>query len=74
MALKKPLGTYVYWKRLSDRFVSVVVTVYLLQVAEELPQWEERSKRKRAWLKPAEAARLIDEPQLATLVLRLADA
>jgi ADP-ribose pyrophosphatase YjhB (NUDIX family) len=73
VALKKPLGTYVYWKRLSNRFVSVVVTAYLLLVTEELPEWEERSKRKRAWLKPAEAARLIDEPQLAALVLRLAD-
>jgi 8-oxo-dGTP pyrophosphatase MutT (NUDIX family) len=73
VALKKPLGTYVYWKRLSERFVSVVVTVYLLLVTEELPQWEEKSKRKRAWLKPAEAAKLIDEPQLATLVLRLSD-
>ena len=72
--LKKPLGTYAYWKRLSDRFVSVVVTVYLLSVAEELPEWEEASKRKRAWLKPADAAKLIDEPQLATLLQRLSDA
>jgi ADP-ribose pyrophosphatase YjhB (NUDIX family) len=72
-AVKKPLGTYSYWKRLSDRFVSVVVTVYMLPVAEELPEWEEKSKRKRAWLKPGEAAKLIDEPELATLVLRLAE-
>ena len=71
--MKKPLGTYSYWKRLSDRFVSVVVTVYMLPVAEELPPWEEKSKRKRAWLKPGEAAKLIDEPELATLVLRLAE-
>ena len=41
VALKKPLGTYAYWKRLSNRFVKVVVTVYLLPVAEELPQWQE---------------------------------
>jgi ADP-ribose pyrophosphatase YjhB (NUDIX family) len=74
VALKEPLGTYAYWKRLSDRFISVVVTVYLLPVAEELPEWEEASKRKRAWLKPADAAKLIDEPQLATLVLRLSNA
>ena len=31
-------------------------------------------ERKRAWLTPADAATLIDEPQLATLVLHLADA
>jgi ADP-ribose pyrophosphatase YjhB (NUDIX family) len=73
VALKKPLGTYAYWKRLSQRFVNIVVTVYLLPVTEELPEWEEASKRKRAWLTPADAARLIDEPQLASLVQGLAD-
>src|SRR5687767_433995 len=30
-ALKKPLGAYSYWKRLSTRFVNVTVTVYLLR-------------------------------------------
>ncbi len=74
VALKEPLGTYAYWKRLSERFVNVVVTIYLLPVTEELPEWEEAAKRKRAWLRPADAAKLIDEPQLATLVLHLADA
>ena len=72
VALKKPLGTYAYWKRLSNRFVKVVVTVYLLPVVEELPQWQELARRKRAWLTPADAARLIDEPELATLVRDLA--
>ena len=66
VALKKPLGIFAYWKRLSERFVNVVVTVYLLPVTEELPEWEEASKRKRAWLTPADAAKLIDEPQLAS--------
>ena len=74
VALKKPIGTYAYWKRLSNRFVSVIATLYMLPVAEELPEWEEASKRRRAWLKPADAAKLIDEPQLAVLVLRLSDA
>ena len=73
VALKKPLGIFAYWKRLSERFVNVVVTVYLLPVAEELPEWEEASKRKRAWLTPVDAARLIDEPQLASIVQGLAE-
>jgi 8-oxo-dGTP pyrophosphatase MutT (NUDIX family) len=67
-ALEKPIGSYSYWKRLSTRFVLVNVTVYLMPVFETLPSWEESTKRKRAWLSPAQAARLIDEPQLATLV------
>jgi 8-oxo-dGTP pyrophosphatase MutT (NUDIX family) len=68
VALKKPLGTYFYWKRLSSRFVEVVVSVYMLPVTEELADWQESTKRQRAWLKPADAAKLIDEPQLAALI------
>ena len=72
-APKKPLGAYSYWKRLSDRFVNVTVKVYLLSVTEALPDWKESSRRKRAWLSPADASKLIDEPQLAALVLTMAD-
>ncbi|CAN7758866.1 NUDIX hydrolase [Mesorhizobium sp. LjNodule214] len=67
-ALKEPLGAYSYWKRLSNRFVNVTVTVYLLEVVDTLPDWKESAQRKRAWLSPADAATLIDEPQLASLV------
>ena len=67
-ALKEPLGAYSYWKRLSTRFVNVTVTVYLLEVVDMLPDWKESARRKRAWLSPADAATLIDEPQLANLV------
>jgi 8-oxo-dGTP pyrophosphatase MutT (NUDIX family) len=67
-ALKKPLGAYVYWKRLSDRFVHVTVTVYLLSVVDILTDWKESSRRRRAWLSPTDAAVLIDEPQLESMV------
>ena len=60
--LKTPLGTYEYWKRLTTRFVNVKVTVFLLQVEKVLPQWQESARRHRAWLSPADAATLIDEP------------
>ena len=73
VSLKKPLGTYAYWKRLSNRFVKVVVTAYLLPVVEQLPEWQESARRKRAWLTPTDAANLIDEPELATLVRGLAN-
>jgi 8-oxo-dGTP pyrophosphatase MutT (NUDIX family) len=71
-ALKQPLGVYSYWKRLSTRFVNVTVTVYLLPVAEILPEWKESARRRRAWLSPADAATLIDEPELASLVRSIA--
>lgn len=67
--LRKPLGGYSYWKRLSERFVKIDVKVYLLEVGETLEdEWEEGAKRERAWLSPANAAALIDEPELASLV------
>lgn len=70
-ALKEPAGTYSYWKRLAGGFVRVDVTVYLLAVTEERADWRERGSRQRAWLSPADAALLIDEPELATLVTTL---
>ncbi|RWA59991.1 NUDIX hydrolase [Mesorhizobium sp.] len=66
--LKQPAGTYSYWKRLASRFVRVDVVVYLLNVTEELPLWMEAGTRQRAWLAPADAALLIDEPDLSTLL------
>jgi 8-oxo-dGTP pyrophosphatase MutT (NUDIX family) len=73
-APRKPVGTYSYWKRLSDRFVKVDVKVYLLRVTETLADWEESQERRRAWLSPAEASVLIDEPELASLVASLTPA
>ncbi|MER9435515.1 NUDIX hydrolase [Mesorhizobium sp. M0011] len=69
--LKEPAGTYSYWKRLANRFVRVDVIVYLLEVTEELADWQEAKRRQRAWLAPADAAMLIDEPDLSTLVKTL---
>ncbi|PBB26111.1 NUDIX hydrolase [Mesorhizobium sp. WSM4312] len=69
--LKQPAGTYSYWKRLANRFVHVDVIVYLLEVTEELANWQEAKRRQRAWLTPADAAMLIDEPDLSTLVKTL---
>jgi len=69
--LKEPAGSYSYWKRLAMRFVRVDVTVYLLAVKEELPAWREKGSRQRAWLTPQDAAMLIDEPELSTLVKTL---
>ncbi|WP_421916317.1 NUDIX hydrolase [Mesorhizobium sp.] len=69
--LKDPAGTYTYWKRLATRFVRVDVIVYMLAVTEEMANWQEGKRRQRAWLAPADAALLIDEPDLSTLVRTL---
>ena len=70
--LKRPLGKYTYWKRLSESFVPIEVTAYLLRADETLIDWDESSTRQRAWLSPADAATLIDEPELATLIRSVA--
>ncbi|MFE0018081.1 NUDIX hydrolase [Mesorhizobium sp. NPDC059054] len=69
--LKQPAGSYSYWKRLETNFARVNVTVYLLTVSEELVNWPEARTRQRAWLKAEDAATLIDEPELATLLKTL---
>ena len=69
--VKEPAGAYSYWKRLSNRFVRVDVIVYLLAVTQELANWQEAKSRQRAWLPSADAALLIDEPDLSTLLKTL---
>ena len=66
--LDSPLGTYNYWKRLSSAIVPVEVTVYLIDVSDVRDDWKEKHERRRAWVAPGDAATLIDEPELASLV------
>jgi ADP-ribose pyrophosphatase YjhB (NUDIX family) len=70
--LKQSPGSFHYWKRLPAAFVRVDVDVYLLAVEEEQKRWKEKGERSRAWLSPEEAALLVDEPELATLLRSLA--
>ena len=68
-----PLGTYDYDKRLSDgSLLPCRVTLYPLHVEELRDRWKERAERKRRWFDPAEAATLVDEPQLSTILEGLA--
>lgn len=69
---KRPIGRYRYWKRFRSGFVPVVVTVHLLSVETLHDDWKEARARRRAWLAPADAATLVDEPQLVTLLNGLA--
>lgn len=64
-------GSYRYWKRLDSGFLLVGVTIYLFAVEQVHDEWKEARERQRAWLTPHEAASLIDEPQLATLLVSL---
>jgi 8-oxo-dGTP pyrophosphatase MutT (NUDIX family) len=68
---RRPLGTYVYWKRKSDHFVLCTVAVFPLEVAERLDTWREKSQREWRWFSPEDAAYHILEPDLAGLILSL---
>ncbi|NJO23583.1 MAG: NUDIX domain-containing protein [Sphingomonadales bacterium] len=66
-------GTYTYEKRRSSGTVPVRVTVYLLEVREEMDVWPECEQRQRAWFTPSEAAAAVQEPELRDLLLQLQD-
>ncbi len=69
--LKKPIGSYSYFKREDEGFRPVKVTVYLLKVQEQQKRWKEVDERKRRWLSISRAAELVQEPSLATVIKRL---
>lgn len=65
---KAPIGRYRYWKRLLDCFTLVDVDVYSLEVTENLSDWPERSQRQRQWMSCKDAAVVVDEPGLASIL------
>ena len=71
---QQSLGHYGYLK-LSDkgnaRFVTV--TVYGLQVEQDLADWPERLERERRWVPAIEAAALSGEPELVPVLQHFAD-
>jgi 8-oxo-dGTP pyrophosphatase MutT (NUDIX family) len=68
---KKPIGTYGYFKRLPNEFVPCRVEVYRLDVTDQQLDWNERGQRKQGWFNPLDAAELVDEPELKSLLLGL---
>ncbi len=65
---KAPIGRYRYWKRLADCFTLVDVRVYSLEVTENLSDWPERAERQRIWMSCEDAAVVVDEPGLASIL------
>jgi len=64
-----PLGFYHYDKRFDDgTSVWCRVRVFPMLVEKLKRNWKERHERKRHWFKPKQAAKLVDEPELADLL------
>lgn len=68
---KRPLGSYVYGKRLAEGVEMCRVMVYRLDVEEECASWPEGDERDRQWLGVREAASRVEEPGLATIIRSL---
>jgi 8-oxo-dGTP pyrophosphatase MutT (NUDIX family) len=68
---KKPIGSYDYWKRLSDHFTLCTVSVFLLEAQGHLPKWKERGERRIIWFSSDDAAHLVDDPGLSTIIRNL---
>lgn len=65
----EPVGVFRYLKILRRRASRwCVVEVYGLEVEAELPDWPEAAQRERRWFSQAEAAALVDEPDLRALI------
>ncbi|MFP4044064.1 MAG: NUDIX hydrolase [Rhodosalinus sp.] len=64
-----PLGQYRYVKRnrhMPDLLVEV--QVFALEVARLADRFPEEQERRRAWMSPARAAKVVAEPDLAALI------
>lgn len=69
----QPLGDYLYLKMTSPVLsVRCAVTVFPLQVAELKRNFPEAKERRRRWFAADKAARLVDEPDLMSLLQTIA--
>lgn len=65
---RRPVGDYLYRKRLEGRFELVRVTVYALEVQVQHADWPEKGARQLRWVPRNEAAPLVEEPGLMRLL------
>jgi 8-oxo-dGTP pyrophosphatase MutT (NUDIX family) len=66
---RRSIGTFHYPKRLpGGGVVTCEVHVYPLAVESQRKRWRERRERTQQWFTPDEAARMVQEPELAALL------
>lgn len=69
-----PLGFFPYFKRLpSGEARATTVEVYPLLVTSTLTSWPEKGQRELRWVSAWDAARMVDEPGLARMMIRLVE-
>ncbi|WP_342362041.1 NUDIX hydrolase [Terrarubrum flagellatum] len=70
---RRPLGVFLYWKRMSRAFKLVEVDLFPLRVTRQARKWLEKGQREMAWLTAEDAILLLDEPRLKTLIREFVD-
>lgn len=68
---KRSIGSYTYWKRLPERFEFCRVKVFILEVDRQLALWREQEQRRIGWFQVDDAADLVDDPGLSTIIRKL---
>jgi 8-oxo-dGTP pyrophosphatase MutT (NUDIX family) len=68
---KRPVGSYLYWKRRIGHFDLVEVSVYPMLVTGGLSSWKEQTQRLVHWASPRAAAIVVDEPGLEALLMQI---
>ena len=65
---KKPVGSFLYFKRQLARFDLCRVEVFILDHERQVGSYREKGQREMRWFSLGEAAELVDEPGLAALI------
>lgn len=63
-----PIGSYRYRKTMGAEVRFIDVVVYTLWVKKQRKRWREKNERTRAWFSLDEAAEMVREPRLKTLI------
>ncbi|GGE05394.1 NUDIX hydrolase [Aureimonas endophytica] len=69
--LRRAAGHYSYWRRTRTDFRLTDVVAYALKVETVLAEWKEREQREARWANLLDAADLVADPELSTLIVRL---
>lgn len=69
---KKAFGRYIYVKEKEE--IACIVSVFLVETIAALPNFPEAKERQFEWMAPVAASRRVDEPELKSLLLRVANA
>jgi 8-oxo-dGTP pyrophosphatase MutT (NUDIX family) len=71
--MRRCIGSFSYEKRLSKgHAVECEVRVFALKVKRQNEEWPEKHERRVKWLSARAAARVVREPMLRKIILRLA--